>query len=309
MRSSVDEGTEIPVGSTVVLTVCGNSGTRIPNVVGLTREEAVDLLTEAGFNVNITESNSAEIEWGNVISQDPEGGIQAEEGSYVTIEVSTGPDLSGKVEVPNLLGIQKATIEVNEKQQLLPAMYAGKIGVVSMDTLLQDKDQAIIWRGPKVAGAIRQFIGDVAWGPLDFLVIDSPPGTGDEHLTILQSIPDAECVVVTTPQEISLADVRKCINFIQVTKAPCLGVIENMSGLICPHCGQEIDIFKKGGGEKLAKAEHLNFLGAIPLDPKTVVAADNGMPVVETDGESPAKTAFLNVANNIVNAAVAREKK
>lgn len=211
--------------------------------------------------------------------------------------------------VPNLLGIQKATIEVNEKQQLLPAMYADKIGVVSMDTLLQDKDQAIIWRGPKVAGAIRQFIGDVAWGPLDFLVIDSPPGTGDEHLTILQSIPDAECVVVTTPQEISLADVRKCINFIQVTKAPCLGVIENMSGLICPHCGQEIDIFKKGGGEKLAKAEHLNFLGAIPLDPKTVVAADNGVPVVETDGESPAKTAFLNVANNIVNAAVAREKK
>ena len=149
----------------------------------------------------------------------------------------------------------------------------------------------------------------MAWGPLDFLVIDSPPGTGDEHLTILQSIPDAECVVVTTPQEISLADVRKCINFIQVTKAPCLGVIENMSGLICPHCGQEIDIFKKGGGEKLAKAEHLNFLGSIPLDPKTVVAADNGVPVVETDGESPAKTAFLSVANNIVNAAVAREKK
>ena len=104
MRSSVDEGTEVPVGSTVVLTVCGNSGTRIPNVVGLTREEAVDLLTEAGFNVNITESNSAEIEWGNVISQDPEGGIQAEEGSYVTIEVSTGPDLSGKVEVSEMLG-------------------------------------------------------------------------------------------------------------------------------------------------------------------------------------------------------------
>jgi len=105
MRSSVDEGTEIPVGSTVVLTVCGNSGTRIPNVVGISREEAVDLLTEAGFNVNITETNNAEIEWGVVISQDPEGGIQAEEGSYVTIEVSTGPDLSGKVEVPNLLGM------------------------------------------------------------------------------------------------------------------------------------------------------------------------------------------------------------
>ena len=105
MRSSVEEGTEVPVGSTVVLTVCGNSGTRIPNVVGASREEAVDLLTEAGFNVNVTESNSTDVDWGFVISQDPEGGIQAEEGSYVTIEVSIGPDLSGKVEVPNLLGM------------------------------------------------------------------------------------------------------------------------------------------------------------------------------------------------------------
>ncbi|MCR5259724.1 MAG: Mrp/NBP35 family ATP-binding protein [Desulfovibrio sp.] len=201
--------------------------------------------------------------------------------------------------VPNLLGLQKAEINVNAQNQLLPALYKD-LKVISMDSLLQDKDQAIIWRGPKKASAIRQFIGDVAWGDLDFLVIDSPPGTGDEHMTILQSIPDAECVVVTTPQEISLADVRKCINFIQVTKARPVGVIENMSGLVCPHCRKEIDLFKKGGGEKLARQEKMNFLGAIPLDPAAVVAADNGVPVVEMEEASPTREAFLEVARNIV---------
>ena len=191
--------------------------------------------------------------------------------------------------VPNLLGIQKATIEVNEKQQLLPAMYAGKIGVVSMDTLLQDKDQAIIWRGPKVAGAIRQFIGDVAWGPLDFLVIDSPPGTGDEHLTILQSIPDAECVVVTTPQEISLADVRKCINFIQVTKAPCLGVIENMSTYTCPDCGKQHAVFGESHLDRIAAQHHIPVLARLPIRPALASQMDSGtIELFEGDFMQPA---------------------
>lgn len=106
------------------------------------------------------------------------------------------------------------------------------------------------------------------WGALDYLLIDSPPGTGDEHMTILDAIPDAKCVVVTTPQEISLADVRKALDFLKVVKADVLGLVENMSGLFCPHCGEEIDLFKKGGGEALAKQEGLNFLGAIPLDPR-----------------------------------------
>lgn len=209
-------------------------------------------------------------------------------------------DLHGP-SVPNLLGIGSAQLMVNEQSQIVPAMWKDSLEVLSMDSLLgEDKDQAVIWRGPKKTGAIRQFISDVAWGDLDFLVIDSPPGTGDEHMTILQSIPDAKCVVVTTPQEISLADVRKCINFIQITNAKCIGLVENMSGLVCPHCGGRIDLFKHGGGEELAKKDSIPFLGAIPLDLQAVVSADNGVPVVTVEGDSPAKAAFMEVTKNIV---------
>lgn len=205
--------------------------------------------------------------------------------------------------VPNLLGLA-ATVEMDEDgRRMLPAAYNENLSVISMDSLLQDKDQAILWRGPKKSAAIRQFIADVNWGELDFLFIDSPPGTGDEHMTVLKSIPDALCVVVTTPQEISLADVRKAVNFLQYANANVLGVVENMSGLVCPHCGQEIDLFKKGGGEELAKRYGLTFLGAVPLDPATVVAADRGVPVVQLEGEGPAKTAFSALADAIAKAA------
>ena len=145
----------------------------------------------------------------------------------------------------------------------------------------------------------QQFVADVKWGALDYLLIDSPPGTGDEHMTILDAIPDAKCVVVTTPQEISLADVRKALDFLKVVKADVLGLVENMSGLFCPHCGEEIDLFKKGGGEALAKQEGLNFLGAIPLDPATVVAADRGHPIVSMPADTPAKAAFLKLAETV----------
>ena len=204
--------------------------------------------------------------------------------------------------VPNLLGL-KATIEMNEKNELIPAMYNENLAVISMDSFLQDRDQAILWRGPKKTAAIRQFLSDVAWGPLDFLLIDSPPGTGDEHMTILKTITDAQSVVVTTPQEISLADVRKAVNFLQVAEGRVLGVVENMSGLVCPHCHQEIDLFKKGGGEELAKHYEIPFLGAIPLDPSTVVAADRGVPVVYLEQDCPAKQAFLHLADAIAQAA------
>jgi Mrp family chromosome partitioning ATPase len=147
--------------------------------------------------------------------------------------------------------------------------------------------------------AIRQFIADVEWGELDFLVIDSPPGTGDEPMTVLKTVPEALSVVVTTPQEISLADVRKAINFLQYAQANILGVVENMSGLICPHCQKQIDLFKKGGGKELADRYGLDFLGAIPLDPATVVAGDLGKPVVFLDEDVPAKKAFLALADTI----------
>lgn len=209
-------------------------------------------------------------------------------------------DLHGP-SIPNLLALN-STVEVDPKtQKLLPALYNDNLSVISMDTFLQDRDQAILWRGPKKSSAIRQFLSDVQWGNLDYLFIDSPPGTGDEHMTVLKSIPDAQSIVVTTPQEISLADVRKAINFLQYTDAPILGLVENMSGLLCPSCGAEIEIFKKGGGEKLAQSYKLRFLGAIPLDPAAVVASDLGVPVVYLEQDGPAKEAFLKLADNIVN--------
>ncbi len=205
--------------------------------------------------------------------------------------------------VPNLLGLS-CGIEMDESGSLMiPASYNENLSVISMDSLLKEKDSAILWRGPKKTAAIRQFVADVAWGELDFLLIDSPPGTGDEHMTILQTIPDALCVVVTTPQEISLADVRKALNFLQHAKANVLGVVENMSGLFCPHCHEAINLFKKGGGKELAERYGLKFLGDIPLDPATVVAADSGVPVVFLEEETPAKRGFLSLADAINHAA------
>ena len=204
--------------------------------------------------------------------------------------------------VPNLLGLGSG-IEMDETNSMIPAAYSERLHVISMDSFLQDRDQAILWRGPKKSSAIRQFLSDVGWGELDFLVIDSPPGTGDEHMTVLKTIPDAECVVVTTPQEISLADVRKAINFLQHAESTVLGVVENMSGLECPHCHKEIDLFKKGGGEELARHYDIPFLGAIPLDPATVVAADQGKPVVLLDHDGPARRAFLALADAVADAA------
>ncbi len=204
--------------------------------------------------------------------------------------------------VPHLLGIT-GQLEVERGNLVVPKKVNDNLHVVSMESLLKDPDQAVLWRGPMKTSAIRQFISDVQWGELDFLVVDSPPGTGDEPMTVLKTIPESLAVVVTTPQEVSLADVRKAINFLQYAKANIMGVVENMSGLVCPHCAEHIDLFKKGGGEKLAEKYGLPFLGAVPLDPTTVVAGDLGKPVVLLDEDSPAKVAFRAVADQIADAA------
>jgi ATP-binding protein involved in chromosome partitioning len=203
-------------------------------------------------------------------------------------------DLHGP-SVPRMLGLSGA-MDVKRGTVIEPKRFDDNLLVVSMQSLLADPDQAVLWRGPMKTTAIRQFIADVEWGELDYLVIDSPPGTGDEHLTVLKTVRDALCLLVTTPQEISLADVRKTINFLQYANANILGVVENMSGLACPYCHREIELFKKGGGEALARDYNLEFLGAVPLDPATVVAGDLGRPVVLLAGESPAKQAFLALA-------------
>lgn len=204
--------------------------------------------------------------------------------------------------VPNLLNLHIPITVDPLDQMLLPARYNENLSIISMDSLLEDRDKAILWRGPKKSSAIRQFLSDVKWGELDFLLIDSPPGTGDEHLTVINSIPDVKSIVVTTPQEISLADVRKAINFLQHTKSAILGVVENMSGFFCPHCGQETNLFKKGGGQNLAENHGLAFLGAIPLDPINVIAADMGIPLVYHEDESQAKAAFQKLSETVIQA-------
>ncbi len=204
--------------------------------------------------------------------------------------------------VPRLLGL-KGLLDTNDKNMIEPKKYSENLSVVSMESLLKDPDQAVLWRGPMKTSVIRQFIADVKWGDLDFLVVDSPPGTGDEPMTVLRTIPDALCVVVSTPQEVSLADVRKAINFLQYARANVLGIVENMSGLYCPHCHKEIELFKKGGGRKLAEKYGLDFLGAIPLDPLAVTAGDRGRPIVMQEGDSPAKKELLQLADNVATAA------
>ena len=157
-----------------------------------------------------------------------------------------------------------------------PYRFSDNLGIVSMGMLLGDRDTAVIWRGPLKIGAIRQFISDIEWADLDYLVVDSPPGTGDEPLTVAQTIPDAEAVIVTTPQEVSLSDVRKSINFCRQVNMKIIGVVENMSDFPCPHCGEKISLFGAGGGAKMASQMGVPLLGEIPMDPTIVPLSDRG---------------------------------
>ena len=205
-------------------------------------------------------------------------------------------DLHGP-SVVRLLGLEGPVL-ADATGRLQPVAHETGLGVISMDSFLEDRDTAIIWRGPKKNAAIRQFLTDVNWGQLDYLIIDTPPGTGDEHLTLLDALPRARCLVVTTPQELSLADVRKALDFLDHTGAALLGIVENMSGLSCPHCGKSIELFRKGGGEALAAACETAFLGAIALDPAAVVAADRGVPAVLLEG-SAAGADFTALAERV----------
>lgn len=195
----------------------------------------------------------------------------------------------------------KGTIEPPESKDALvpPLEYSDNLKVVSLEYMMRDRDEAIIWRGPMKIQAIRQFVSDMDWGELDYLVIDAPPGTGDEPLSVAQTIPNLKAIVVTTPQKVALADVRKSINFCKVVKVEIEGVVENMSGFVCPHCEETVDIFKSGGGETLARELDLPFLGKIPMDPKVVMAGDDGRPYLSADEAGPATKAFGEVVSSI----------
>jgi len=198
--------------------------------------------------------------------------------------------------VPMLLNMKGELLKADNGGGILPLESLYGVKVVSLGFALADNDEAVIWRGPMKMGVIKQLLAEVQWGDLDYLVIDFPPGTGDEPLSVAQLIPDSSgAVIVTTPQDLALQDVRKSINFCRQLKIPILGVVENMSGLVCPHCQKVIEVFKSGGGEAMARQMGVPFLGRIPMDPQIVGTSDEGKPFVYHARESQAAEAFLRM--------------
>lgn len=207
-----------------------------------------------------------------------------------------GPNLA------KMLGVEDKRLDISANG-IRAVEVNDNLKLVSMSFLLQDPTIPVIWRGPMKMKAIQQFLGEVMWGDLDWLVIDSPPGTGDEPLSIAQLIPATGAVVVTTPQEVSLMDSRKAVQFGWKLGLKIHGIIENMSGMVCPHCQQKIDIFKEGGGAKAAREMQVPFLGKIPLDPEIVILGDEGKSFIEALPESPASKTLMEVAEKILKGA------
>ena len=231
--------------------------------------------------------------------------------STVAANLATGMALRGKrvclldvdvhgPSIPKLFGLQGVRAE-GDGEKLLPVEAFG-VKVMSTALILEKEDEPIVWRGPLKHGVIRQFLGEVAWGELDALVVDCPPGTGDEPLSVCQLIPDAEgAVIVTTPQQVATLDVGKSIAFCNQLGMRIAGLVENMSGFQCPHCGEWTPIFKSGGGEALAKRYGLPFLGKIPIVPEAVEEGDAGRPLVAAQPESPAAKAFMSMVDQLLS--------
>ena len=202
--------------------------------------------------------------------------------------------------IPKMLGIEGQKPAVLEKH-IEPVHVTGTLAVMSMAFLLPDTSTPVVWRGPMKMAAIQQFLEEVNWGTLDYLVVDLPPGTGDEALSIAQLAPNVKgAVIVTTPQDVAVLDAVKSVKFIQKLEVPVIGIIENMSGMICPHCGDTIDLFGRGGGKKAAEDLNVPYLGAIPLDPEMVKAGDEGRPYVLRHADTPTWKAVDAVMENLV---------
>jgi ATP-binding protein involved in chromosome partitioning len=204
-----------------------------------------------------------------------------------------GPNLA------KMLGVENKKLEISS-ETIKAVPINENLKLVSMSFLLDSPDLPVIWRGPMKMKVIQQFLGDVDWGELDWLIIDSPPGTGDEPLSVAQLIPATGAIIVTTPQEVSVLDSRKAVIFAMKLNLRVLGIVENMSGMVCPHCGQRIDLFKTGGGEKAALEMHVPFLGKIPVDPRIVVSGDEGKPFAVHLADSEAAEAFQGIVDKIL---------
>ena len=202
--------------------------------------------------------------------------------------------------IPGLLGLAGRPVQI-VGEEIVPVKVNDNLSVMSIGFLLASGRDPIIWRGPRKFQLIRQFLTDVLWGPLDYLVVDAPPGTGDEPLAVAQLAgPPAGAVVVTTPQQVAVTDVRRCVSFCEKVSLPVTGILENMSGFVCPKCGEHIDLFKSGGGKALAEEMGVPFLGAIPIDPEIVTAGDAGTPPLGGDTDTPAAKAFATVVESIL---------
>jgi ATP-binding protein involved in chromosome partitioning len=205
-----------------------------------------------------------------------------------------GPD------VPKMLGVEGARI-VGSKAGLIPVTGPLSIKVISMQFLLQTADTPVIWRGPLKMRVINEFFSNVVWGNLDYLIIDLPPGTGDESLTIMQVLSDLDgVVIVTTPQAVALFDARKAAQMCKQMRVPILGIIENMSGFPCPKCGTVTNLFGKGGGRNAAKDLDLFFLGELPFDPRVMALSDEGKPFIVAVPDSPVAKAFQEVVERLL---------
>ena len=201
--------------------------------------------------------------------------------------------------IPMMLGIKSPHIE-NYGKGMVPIEIFPNLKVISMAFFIGDQDNPVVWRGPLKHTAINQFLGEVDWGNLDFLVVDLPPGTGDEPLSVAHLIKNVDgSIIVTTPQDVALLDSRKAVTFSRMLSIPVIGIVENMSGLTCPHCQKEIPLFKIGGGEKAAKDMRVPFLGRFPIDPEMVADCDRGRPFVMSHPDSEVAKVFQEVAYRV----------
>lgn len=202
--------------------------------------------------------------------------------------------------VPKMLGLSGRRMVLNngEMVPISLSLNGGLLKVISL-AFLAEENSAVIWRGMLKMSVINQFLADVQWGELDYLIVDMPPGTSDEPLSVAQLVPGARAVIVTMPQEVSLLDSRKAVDFARKLNMPVVGIVENMSGFLCPHCGQEIELFGKGGGERMASELGVPFLGRIPLEPVIVSSGDDGKPFVREDAEKKETAAFLEIIKKI----------